>query len=212
MYLSGGVGSGLGVVILVAVAAGSVLVTGRASAFLAAVATIVVLYEEFYVSLTTPEYAATIFRPGFSARSILRRRSAIQSLSTRLRRTEIMSLSRAAEVADLERVNRSIIQRMRTGIIVVDADDRPRVLNQSARSLLGLADHDDTDAGIAAGRCSIDCRRGVPIRRCAPALSRSRRPRRRSAPISARCAPSGPTPTSSCSSKTPSKFSSRRNS
>ncbi len=33
---------------------------------------------------------------------------------------------------------------MRTGIIVVDADDRPRVLNQSARSLLGLADHDGT--------------------------------------------------------------------
>ena len=33
MYLSGGVGSGLGVVILVAVAAGSVLVTGRVSAF-----------------------------------------------------------------------------------------------------------------------------------------------------------------------------------
>jgi two-component system, NtrC family, sensor histidine kinase PilS len=144
MYLSGGVGSGLGVVILVAVAAGSVLVTGRVSAFLAAVATIVVLYEEFYVSLVPPDYRSDYFQAGILGAIYFATSIAIQSLSARLRRTEITSLSRAAEVADLERVNRSIIQRMRTGIIVVDSSDHPRLLNQSARSLLGLAAHDET--------------------------------------------------------------------
>ncbi len=144
MYLSGGVGSGLGVVILVAVAAGSVLVTGRVSAFLAAVATIVVLYEEFYVSLVPPDYRSDYFQAGVLGTIYFATSMAIQSLSARLRRTEITSLSRAAEVADLERVNRSIIQRMRTGIIVVASDDHPRVLNQSARSLLGLAAHDES--------------------------------------------------------------------
>jgi two-component system sensor histidine kinase PilS (NtrC family) len=144
MYLSGGVGSGLGVVILVAVSAGSVLVTGRVSAFLAAVATIVVLYEEFYVSLVPPDYRSDYFQAGVLGAIYFATSIAIQSLSSRLRRTEITSLSRAAEVADLERVNRSIIQRMRTGIIVVDREDHPRVLNQSARSLLGLAAHDES--------------------------------------------------------------------
>ena len=144
MYLSGGVGSGLGVVILVAVAAGSVLVTGRVSAFIAAVASIVVLYEEFYVSLMPPDYRSDYFQAGILGAIYFATAFAIQTLSARLRRTEITSLSRAAEVADLERVNRSIIQRMRTGIIVVDNNDRPRMLNQSARSLLGLAAHDQT--------------------------------------------------------------------
>lgn len=144
MYLSGGVSSGLGVVILVAVAAGAVLVTGRVSVFLAAVATIIVLYEEFYVSLVPPDYRSDYFQAGVLGATYFATSIAIQSLSTRLRRTEITSLSRAAEVADLERVNRSIIQRMRTGIIVVDSDDRPRVLNQSARSLLGLAAQDES--------------------------------------------------------------------
>jgi two-component system, NtrC family, sensor histidine kinase PilS len=144
MFLSGGVGSGLGVVILVAVAAGAVLVTGRVSAFLAAVATIIVLYEEFYVSLVPPDYRSDYFQAGVLGVIYFATAIAIQSLSARLRRTEITSLSRAAEVADLERVNRSIIQRMRTGIIVVDSADRPRVLNQSARSLLGLAAHDES--------------------------------------------------------------------
>jgi two-component system sensor histidine kinase PilS (NtrC family) len=139
MYLSGGVGSGLGVVILVAVAAGAVLVTRRASAFLAAIATIAVLYEEFYVSLVPPDYRSDYFQAGVLGAIYFATSIAIQTLSARLRRTEITSLSRAAEVADLERVNRSIIQRMRTGIIVVDGSDHPRVLNQSARSLLGLA-------------------------------------------------------------------------
>ena len=143
MYLSGGVGSGLGVVILVAVSAGSVLLTGRVSVFVAAVATIVVLYEEFYVSLMPPDYRSDYFQAGILGAIYFATSIAIQSLSSRLRRTEITSLSRAAEVADLERVNRSIIQRMRTGIIVVDKEDHPRVLNQSARSLLGLAAQDE---------------------------------------------------------------------
>jgi two-component system sensor histidine kinase PilS (NtrC family) len=138
MYLSGGIGSGVGVVILVAVAAGAVLVTGRASSFIAAMATIAVLYEEFLVSLLPPDYHSDYFQAGIFGATYFATAIAIQTLSMRLRRTEITSLSRAAEVADLERVNRSIIQRMRTGIIVVDGHDQVRVLNQSARSLLGL--------------------------------------------------------------------------
>ncbi len=148
MYLSGGVGSGLGIMILIAVTAGSVLVTGRTSAFLAAVATIVVLYEEFYVSLMPPDYRSDYFQAGILGAIYFATAIAVQSLSARLRRTEITSLSRAAEVADLERVNRSIIQRMRTGIIVVDENGNPRLLNQSARSLLGLAAQDETMAAL----------------------------------------------------------------
>jgi two-component system sensor histidine kinase PilS (NtrC family) len=141
MYLSAGVGSGLGVVTLVAVAAGAVLLSRRASVFIAAVATIAVLYEEFYISLLRLD--SDYFQAGVLGAIYFATSIAIQSLSGRLRRSEITSLSRAAEVADLERVNRSIIQRMRTGIIVVDGTNHPRVLNQSARSLLGLAGTDE---------------------------------------------------------------------
>jgi two-component system sensor histidine kinase PilS (NtrC family) len=148
MYLSGGVSSGLGVVILVAVAAGAVLVDGRASAFLAAIATIAVLYAEFLVSLAPPDYSSDYFQAGILGAIYFATAIAIQTLSRRLRRTEITSLTRAAEVADLERVNRSIIQRMRTGIIVVDRNDEPRLINQSARSLLGLNADDMLPAAL----------------------------------------------------------------
>jgi two-component system, NtrC family, sensor histidine kinase PilS len=151
MYLSGGVGSGVGVVILVAVAAGAVLVTGRVSTFLAAIATIAVLYQEFLQSLLPPDYRSDYFQAGIFGAIYFAAAIAIESLSSRLRRSEITSLSRAAEVADLERVNRSIIQRMRTGIIVVNGSDRIRLLNQSARSLLGLGIGEVVPTQLPAG-------------------------------------------------------------
>jgi len=142
-YLSGGVSSGLGVVLLISVAAASIFVEGRASTFIAAVATIAMLYEEFYLGLSTIYISADYFQAGILGITYFAAALSIRYLSNRLRRTEITSLSRAAEVADLERVNRSIVQRMRTGILVVDREDHVRMANQSARSLLGLASRDD---------------------------------------------------------------------
>ena len=139
MYLSGGVGSGLGVLIVVSVAAGAILVTGRVSTALAAVAAIAVLYEEFYLSLTPPSYHNDYFQAGILGGLYFVTSISIQGLSARLRRTEITSMTRAVEVADLERVNRSIIQRMRTGIVVLDGADSLRMINQSARALVGWA-------------------------------------------------------------------------
>ena len=145
MYLSGGVSSGLGTMVIIAVAAGAILVTGRASTFLAAAATIAVLYEEFYLALSAAEYPEDFFQAGVLGILYFAIAITIQRLSGRLRRTEITSLARAAEVADLERVNRSIVARMRTGIVVVDHSDHVRTINQSARSLLGLARRPDDE-------------------------------------------------------------------
>jgi two-component system sensor histidine kinase PilS (NtrC family) len=117
---------------------------------LAAVATIAVLYEEFYLSLTPPEYRNDYFQAGVLGALYFATSISIQVLSGRLRRTEITSMTRAAEVADLERVNRLIIQRMRTGIVVVDAEDRLRMINQSARALLGRADQEGVERPLPA--------------------------------------------------------------
>jgi two-component system sensor histidine kinase PilS (NtrC family) len=147
-YLSGGVSSGLGVVMLISVAAASIFLEGRASTFVAAIASIAMLYEEFYLALSTIYIEADYFQAGVLGITYFAAALSIRYLSNRLRRTEITSLSRAAEVADLERVNRSIVQRMRTGILVVDRNDHVRMANQSARSLLGLASRDEELATI----------------------------------------------------------------
>ena len=52
MYCSGGVGSGIAALLLVTVATGAILVTGRLSTVIAAAATIALLYEEIYLAIS----------------------------------------------------------------------------------------------------------------------------------------------------------------
>lgn len=144
MHFSGGVTSGLGTLIIVSVAAGSILVTGRVIMAVPAIATIAVLYEEFYLSLVPYAPSADYVQAGILGVLYFGTSAAIQTLSTRLRGMEITSLTRAAEVATLEHLNRMIIQRMMTGIVVSTASGRVRLMNQASRTLIGLADDDET--------------------------------------------------------------------
>ncbi len=150
MYLSGGVGSGIGTLSIVSVAAGSILVQGRVSTTLAATATLVTLYEEFYLTLAVPGHQADWFNAGILGSAYFLSSVGLQMFSARLRRSEITSLERAAEVAALERLNHLIIQRMHTGIVVSTRDGFIRMMNQSARRFIGLADNAPTPAYLPA--------------------------------------------------------------
>jgi len=139
-YLSGGINSnsGLAPLMLVAVAAGAILAASRVSIFLAALATIALLYEESYLAIAHNASFDGVFQAGVFGVLFFTVAMAIHSISRRLRESELVSITQAAELADLERVNRRIIQRMRTGILVVDDSDSVRMGNQSAYSLLGM--------------------------------------------------------------------------
>ncbi|MGK0259532.1 MAG: two-component system sensor histidine kinase PilS (NtrC family), partial [Candidatus Azotimanducaceae bacterium] len=136
MYVSGGISSGLGALILIAVAAGAILVEGRAALFVAAIASICILYEEFYIGLSI-RGEVDVFQAGVFGTLYFTAAWAIQRFSKRVRENDILALTQEAELADLSQLNQQIIQRMRTGIIVVDGEDRIRMHNASARSLLG---------------------------------------------------------------------------
>lgn len=137
-YASGGIGSGLGAMILLTVAAGTILTTGPANLVLPAVATIGVLYVESLLYFSATGRAAGFFQAGMLGVLYFGATIFVRSLSDRLRATEAESLRRAQEIAQLERLSETIIQRMRTGILVANAQGRVRLCNRAAQSLLGL--------------------------------------------------------------------------
>jgi len=139
-YLSGGVDSGLAPLLLVTVAAGAILAASRVSIFLAALATLALLSVEIYLAVTHQTSYDGVFQAGVFGVLFFTVAQAIHSISERLRESELQALTQAAELADLERVNRQIIQRMRTGILVVSSDNSVRMGNQSAYALLGMGD------------------------------------------------------------------------
>lgn len=140
MYFSGGVASGLGGLILIAVAVGAIIVTGRRATLLAAIATIAVLYEEFYLSLASS--GEDYFQAGVLGILYFLFSLTIQFFSRRLRENDLRALTQATELADLERINRQIVQRMRTGIILVDPENQVRMANSSALKLLAMSDQE----------------------------------------------------------------------
>ena len=136
-YTSGGIASGFAPLMLITVVTGAILVTGRMATFVAAAASVALLYEEFYLAISIPGSNYDFFQAGIFGIIYFIASLSVQTLSNRLRQNDIRALTQAAELADLERLNKLIIQRMRTGIIVVDQNDEVRMYNQSARALIG---------------------------------------------------------------------------
>jgi two-component system sensor histidine kinase PilS (NtrC family) len=138
MHASGGVTTGMGMLLVVNVAGGSLLLPGRHAFLFAAMASLAILAEQFYADLfrifSTTAYAqsgilgATLFAGAFLA----------DGLSRRARASEALAAQRGVDLANLERLNEHIIQHMRSGIIVVDPELRIRLMNNAAWYLLGL--------------------------------------------------------------------------
>jgi two-component system sensor histidine kinase PilS (NtrC family) len=143
MYASGGISSGMAALVLITVVTGAILVTGRRATLIAAAASIAILYEEFYLAITLSSSGFDFFQAGIFGVIYFTASLSIQGLSNRIRDNDVRTLTQAIELADLERLNRQIIQRMRTGIIVVDGNDDVRMHNQSARALIGSQSSQD---------------------------------------------------------------------
>jgi two-component system sensor histidine kinase PilS (NtrC family) len=137
MFSSGGVTSGLGMLLVVTIVGASILATGRHALAFAAIASIAVLAEEIYAAAVNKLPVVNYTQAGllgitFFAASLLAYVSA-----RRVRESEALARQRAAALASLERLNEHIVQRMRSGILAIDGDRRVRLMNASAARLLG---------------------------------------------------------------------------
>ncbi len=138
LYCSGGVTSGLGALVIVSIAAAAILITGRLSFTLPAIASIAVLYGEIYLSLTG--HPAEFFQAGILGTLFFITTGFISYLAARLRTAEALSATNAMQAASLQQLSELVIQRMHTGILVISPERQIKMMNQSARRLLGLDD------------------------------------------------------------------------
>jgi len=139
------IGSGLGMLLIISVAGGSLLMPGRTAILFAAIAALAVLGEQIYTQIQDlyppPNYThAGALGAAYFATAILAYR-----LATRIRESEALAARRGEDLAGMAQLNEHIIQRMQAGIMFVDHAGRIRLLNESAQALLGLrkSSHDD---------------------------------------------------------------------
>ncbi len=143
MHAGGGVTSGFGMLLLVAIAGASVLTRGRIAILFAAMASIAVLAQQIFVWLTSPYSATNYTHAGILGASLFATAYIAHISARRIRMSEALAARREVDLANLSQLNEHIISRMQSGILVVDAHNRVRLVNESARHMLGLESYDE---------------------------------------------------------------------
>jgi len=136
MFASGGVKSGVGILLAVSVAAGGLLIGGRCALVFAALASLFVLAEEMYAidqlmsTRVNYTYAGMLGASYFAI--------ALLSLVLARRSEQILKLAdqRQNTIIQLEELNQYIIQHLQSGIIIADQHQVIHVANQSALQLV----------------------------------------------------------------------------
>ena len=137
MHSSGGMTSGLGMLLLVSIIGGSLLMAGQAALLFAALASLAILGEQVYAQITHSPASPAFFQAGILGASFFAVALLAHVLSLRIRETEQLATQRGLDLANMAELNEYIIQHMRTGILAVDDQRKIHLVNNSARELLG---------------------------------------------------------------------------
>jgi two-component system sensor histidine kinase PilS (NtrC family) len=137
MFASGGVSSGLGMLLVMSVVGGSILTSGRHALAFAALSAIAVIGEETYAAFLYKTSTVNYTQAGLLGATFFAAAMLAYLSAQRLRESEALAHQRAAAIANLERLNVNIVQRMRSGIVALDAKQQIRVMNAAAARMLG---------------------------------------------------------------------------
>ena len=138
MHASGGATSGLGYLLLIAIAAGGIMLRERISFFLAAITTIVVISEGAYRFIILTQDNKAVFTSGTLSALAFLTALLFQHLTKKIRLSYAEAESQAKQAAHLQKLAQLIVERMRTGILVLNNQLTIELHNHAALKLLGI--------------------------------------------------------------------------
>jgi two-component system sensor histidine kinase PilS (NtrC family) len=157
MYASGGVRSGLGVILLMSLAAAGLITRGRLAFFHAAIAAIAVLLEQTFQVWRYDGVLQDFVQSGLTAAAFFATAGLASKLAGYARTSEEIAEERKVDLANLSQINELVIRDMQDGFLVVDGSGDIRQSNPRAAQMLGplpagrtaaLADYAPEIAGL----------------------------------------------------------------
>ncbi|MGI9302098.1 MAG: two-component system sensor histidine kinase NtrB [Gammaproteobacteria bacterium] len=137
MHLSGGVTTGLGMLMIAAVAAVSLMMPGRTALFFAALASLALLLEQLYADFNDTFESTSYAQTGVLGAAVFATALLAMTLARRARQSEALAAKRGFDLANLAQLNEHIVGNIQSGIIVVDDQGRIVIMNDAAWALLG---------------------------------------------------------------------------
>lgn len=139
MHASGGFISGVGILLIVVIAAHSILFPGKLSYLSAATACIGLFIEQSYSVLF--QQTASLLYPqiGLLGIVIFAASFVTNRLSLRARKSQMIVENQAKQLATSQQLNAHIVSAMHAGVLVLDNNNQIRLINTAATLLLGLS-------------------------------------------------------------------------
>lgn len=138
LYTSGGIQSGLGGLALISLAVAGLIGRGRMALFFSSIATISLLLQEVYASITITSYSAQYTQAGLLSMAYFAVAWLAQQLAKTTLQSEKLAKERGVDLANMSQVNQLIIQELTEGILVVDEDENIRQSNALAETMLNI--------------------------------------------------------------------------
>lgn len=137
LFSSGGVASGLGILFVVPVGAMALLADNRDAFLLAALATLALFAQQIGAHLNGIADVSDYPGAGIIGAIVFLVALLAWPLARRLRDTEATVRRQQVDLANLAQLSQYIVQNLRESIVVVDHENRIRLINESAAAMLG---------------------------------------------------------------------------
>jgi two-component system, NtrC family, sensor histidine kinase PilS len=137
LHACGGIGSGLGLLLLLPVGGFAFLLPPRSALFLAAVAVIAVLADTIWQQLNGHADIVVYASAGLLGIVLFVFATAASFVAGRMRESEDLVRQKDIDLANLAELSQYIVQHLRESLLVVDAADKIRLINESAAEILG---------------------------------------------------------------------------
>jgi two-component system, NtrC family, sensor histidine kinase PilS len=138
MGASGGAASGLGMLIGISIVWGSFLTDGRGAVPFAALASLLVLAQQGHGWMRGEQPGHDFTHAGLLGGVLFAIALLSHALARRIGASLALAEQRGVDLASLARLNDFIVQRMRSGVLVLSPAGRIELANRSAEALLGV--------------------------------------------------------------------------
>ncbi|MCX7194814.1 MAG: ATP-binding protein [Proteobacteria bacterium] len=147
-HASGGIQSGLGVLLLVSLTATGLISRGKITLFFAALASIAVLLQHSYAVLTQDAAVAQYVQAGLLSTAYFAVAWLAHSMAKYAIASENLAALRGVDLANMAETNRLVIQDMPDGVLVVNELGMVRQYNPGVERLLGYAFSNTDNASL----------------------------------------------------------------
>ncbi len=135
MHASGGINSGIGILLAISIASGGLLIGGHCALLFAALASLSIITQQLYTSQSSSIDATSFTYAGMLGAAFFTIAYLSFILAKRTEQSEILASQHQQTISNLEELNQYIIQHLQSGIIICTTNQQIKMCNEASLTI-----------------------------------------------------------------------------